>query len=521
VADASGDATAAPEVPDDADAAADAAKPELLSTPSTLDFGAVDPGTAVQGRVTLSVVGDGVIHIHEIEVSGSGAFSVMAGGKVYAVTLPSAVSEPLAISPEDSLDIDVLFLPEVTGPFSATAILRTTAGSTKLVLSGLGAAQGPCLHVDPEQVKLPTTAVGDTAVSDVTVTNCGDPTAVTPEIGPGSHPGFALIESAKVPLETGAQATIQVRFAPESLEEEPYEPAEGTLLLQPTVGTPLAVPLRSGVVQGTEPVAVIDVAEGDTVLADSLLHVSGARSWAPGGVDSYVWSVEAPDPYAAPNVDVPWANLVVAPSALGTWTFRLRVVGADGSESAEATRTVQVHQPGIRVELTWYTPADPDRTDTIGTNLDLHLVHPYASGPDIDGDGAPDGWYDQPFDCFWFNPSPNWGSFDPAVADDPHLSVDDTDGGGPEIITLRIPETDKTYRVGVAAYGDAKLGVTFATVRIYVDGLLAYEEPDVALLPWDLWEVARIHWPVGGVEAVRTEDGERLILPDYHNPFFR
>ncbi len=48
----------------------------------------------------------------------------------------------------------------------------------------------------------------------------------------------------------------------------------------------------------------------------------------------------------------------------------------------------------------------------------------------MDGDGSPDGWFDQPFDCFWFNAHPEWGSFDPTYSDDPDLYRDDTDGAG-------------------------------------------------------------------------------------------
>ena len=174
----------------------------------------------------------------------------------------------------------------------------------------------------------------------------------------------------------------------------------------------------------------------------------------------------------------------------------------------------------IHVELLWDTPNDSDQTNEgpqAGADLDLHFVHQYAGGPDLDGNGVADGWFDDPFDCFWHNPKPKWGSFDPAVNDDPGLDRDDTDGAGPENMNLDIPENNVTYRVGVHYWEDHGFGASYATVRIYLYGDLVYEMEDVKLLNRDMWEVATIDWPSGNVKGI--EEGFKII-PNYNNPFF-
>ena len=183
---------------------------------------------------------------------------------------------------------------------------------------------------------------------------------------------------------------------------------------------------------------------------------------------------------------------------------------------------VVIPDEAIHIELFWNTPNDPDETDEgpdAGTDLDLHFLHPWASGPDVDEDGEPDGWFDIPFDCFWFNSHPNWASFDPAIDDDPGLDRDDTDGAGPENLNLNIPE-DVTYRVGVHYWNDHGYGASFATVRVYIYADLVFELPGIELVNTDMWEVCTIDWDSGAIEPILDGEGNYKITPNYQNPYF-
>ncbi|MBM4370992.1 MAG: hypothetical protein FJ098_05020 [Deltaproteobacteria bacterium] len=206
----------------------------------------------------------------------------------------------------------------------------------------------------------------------------------------------------------------------------------------------------------------------------------------------------------------------------GKYTFHLTVFDEQNVPSCTLAtwEVIVVPDDAIWIELFWKTPGDPDETDTgpaVGADLDLHLVHPLAGGPDLDADGQPDGWFDPPFDCFWFNANPEWGSSE-WDGDDPILVVNDTDGAGPEAISLDSPE-DVVYKVGVHYWDDHGHGASYATVRVYVFSQLVFEIPDVKLVDSDLWEVCHIEWPSGKVQVVTDGLGQYKITPDYQNPF--
>ena len=177
----------------------------------------------------------------------------------------------------------------------------------------------------------------------------------------------------------------------------------------------------------------------------------------------------------------------------------------------------------LYVELTWITPGDANPDDTgpgAGSDLDLHFAHPFAnSGEDLDGDPGNDPWFDNFFDVFWFNSNPNWGSVDPFIEDDPEVVRDDTDGAGPEIIALDMPE-DITYRIGVHYWYDHGFGDSDAVVRVYIEGALVYTSPPVTLSSRDMWDVAEVVWPTRTVNPVTATGGGPEVTPDYNHPFF-
>jgi hypothetical protein len=147
---------------------------------------------------------------------------------------------------------------------------------------------------------------------------------------------------------------------------------------------------------------------------------------------------------------------------------------------------------GIVVRLTWETPNDPDQTDEDGTDMDLHLLHPSGT------------WLDSQWDAYSGSPNPDWGvAGEPS--DDPLLDANDTDGAGPEVITLAVPESGNTYRVGVHYTGDNGFGPSWVTVSIFVNGVLVFENAPVSLSDTDYFlQVADIDWPSGTVTSVNV-----------------
>lgn len=175
-----------------------------------------------------------------------------------------------------------------------------------------------------------------------------------------------------------------------------------------------------------------------------------------------------------------------------------------------------VPEDATHIELTWHTPADPNEHDTgpaAGSDVDLHFAHAYANQADIDGDGAPDPWFSNPFDAFWYNPHPNWADYG-ASADDPRLDLDDTDGAGPENMNLDLPDgtvqQPVAYDVGVHYWHDHGFGVSKATVRIWIDGELIAVLGPQPLNPFDMWHVARIWWPNKQIDPAATHTSVAL-----------
>ncbi|MFO0747511.1 MAG: hypothetical protein U1F43_17870 [Myxococcota bacterium] len=258
------------------------------------------------------------------------------------------------------------------------------------------------------------------------------------------------------------------------------------------------------------PTARITIFEAPFAAPQTVLHLSGLGSMGDQGLalDKYLWSVDAPSGSTSrfyPTAHEP--QPIFAANVAGTYRFHLRVVDERGVAScavAEASIDI-IPTSELHIELLWHTPGDLDETDTgadathasVGSDLDLHLLHPGATdGPDADDDGAVDGWFDPIFDTYWKLPRHFWGL--PGADDDPSLDRDDTDGAGPENLNIALPEDDVCYTVGVHAWDDWGFGPSDATVRIYVHGTLVFEPAPVRLHVGDLWEVARVCWPLDG-----------------------
>jgi len=81
--------------------------------------------------------------------------------------------------------------------------------------------------------------------------------------------------------------------------------------------------------------------------------------------------------------------------------------------------------------------------------------------------------------------------------DNPSLDQDDTDGYGPENITLQQPE-EGTYTYKVHYYSDHGNGPTTATIIVYIN-----EQPAATfskeLTSNEVWDVCTIDWPQGTV----------------------
>lgn len=484
-----------------------------------------------------------------VMTTGGDFYSVIAKGEMWTVGVDTAATgvtfdQPLVIPPGEKTFFKVRFEPQDAEP--ATALLRIFSNDpekpdgVEVKLSGNESV--PCIAVNPENVQFGGRKLDEIAVAAVEITSCGDAPLEIHNIAlkEGSGAEFSvrtdMLDHAPstadpVVIPVGAIATIEVLYAP--TEQSPLDGLgniildEGLVAIETNALNKLVEISVSGAgVQDICPVAIIKSAEGDEVIPQTVMHLYGDESYSTyGAIQKWEWHVEQPD--GAQSVFVPsytFPNPTFEVNAAGLYKFALTVYDESGTPSCfPGTYDVLViPDEAIHIELLWHTPEDPDETDTgpeAGSDLDLHFLHPWAAGPDLDGDGQPDGWFDIPFDTFWFNAQPNWNSYDPNLDDDPGLDRDDTDGAGPENINLDIPE-NVTYRVGVHYWNDHGYGASYATVRVYIYAQMVFEVTDLKMVDKDMCEICTIDWPSGAVKTVTDQYGAYKCTPNYQNPYF-
>ncbi|MEM1348343.1 MAG: choice-of-anchor D domain-containing protein, partial [Myxococcota bacterium] len=224
-----------------------------------------------------------------------------------------------------------------------------------------------------------------------------------------------------------------------------------------------------------------------TIPLKTVKFASNRSSDPDGEIDGYEWSIIQKPANSAARLSP--ANSVDAPELFldiaGEYIIELTVIDALGARSCATSQVLIQATPDedIHVQLVWDTPRDADQGDDRGSDVDLHYLHPLGQ------------WDTEPYDIFWRNPTADWG-IPGNQDDDPSLDIDDTDGQGPENVNHDKPGTGKTYAVGVHYYADNGLGPSYATLRIYVQGVLQYEVRDKFLEKEDIfWDVGAVVWP--------------------------
>ena len=549
--------------------------PHFSASPEILDLGIVKEGFKEDGVIALLNTGLGDLVITEVRYrSTESGFSFQWG-------CDGPDGEPIEdyYPPVDAIKIidDAICSAPVVVPGNSSFQVAASYGSTssyntpaKAFLTfqsndpaypqGLDVevwanVSGPCLKAEPAEVDFETVVTTTLKQIPVQLSSCGDKAVeiTNVRLTEDSSPDFDLNLSAMgefsetnpLRLEPTESVQFTVEYLPLSVDADPEGnpiPDTGMVLVDnSSVYTPKEIPINGTGVAGESPVADfkimtpdgIEVPDGGDVLVETNLQFFD-QSYDPttgGGIASYEWTAVAP----AGSADVfypngMFKNPTFEANVVGDYLFRLKVFNKLGIASLhEAEKLIHVKAgQGCHVELTWNTPNDPDPTDQCfagkdcGTDLDLHVVHPYASSPDVDKDGKPDGFFDLKYDCFWFNPHPVWvEDFAINPLYQPHLDRDDTDGAGPENFNYVIPETGKCYKVGAHYWDDHGFGASYPTIKMFIDGELVYEKTAPKMKNLDMWEVGEaccfdkanpmIEYEVGGAP---------VIIKQYINPDF-
>lgn len=135
-----------------------AAPPELTVSPEAIDFGASGPGEPRTEVFTLTSVGGGAVHLADVRVYGSTAFTL------------AALSET-TIEPGDSMDVAVTWDPQSYDD-DAHVQIDSDAVTAQLQVSLTGQGLYPGIEVDPASMSF-TSTYGEEAVDMLTVRSVG------------------------------------------------------------------------------------------------------------------------------------------------------------------------------------------------------------------------------------------------------------------------------------------------------------------------------------------------------------
>lgn len=531
-----------------------AGAPKVKVSPEIMDFEFVQVGDKRIRKLSVINVGNADLVLSALNLEGlqKGYFTVIVDGEELASGERHPLDPAIVVPKNGSMELEAIYEGKDDLPHNGAIVLETNdpnltheGGAGHKVIEVKVNSTGPCLLVLPKVVSFGAQKVGGKGQRPLTLQSCGDlPVLISGiELVKGSSDEFAIDwssipslggqpPSAAKPLEIGlnAQVKLTLTYSPEAanpVKDGQPVPDKGEILLTSNIIAKTSKVELEGVASSEEcPTALFAIQEGETVVPQTLLHLDGTLSLETGGglIDKYKWEVDQPKGSVGlfqPSPSAP--QVTFQPNVAGKYVFRLRVFNVAGKEScfpAEKTVTV-LPDEAIHVELLWNTPGDQDQSDEgpeAGADLDLHFAHAYGSGLDFDGDGDADPWFDPKYDAFWFNKSPEWGSYDPNVDDNPSLDRDDTDGAGPENLNLTLPEDGLSYHVGVHYFDDHGKGPSQAEVRIYIYGQLKFQQKSNDLNNKDMWNVATIFWPTGTITAKGNKQKPYFVTPKYPHP---
>ena len=537
-------------------------KPELRIAPATIGFGDSEQGELTIKPVTLTNIGELAVEFNAYRWSAamiSAFLSMMSPSQEALDALRSGDDDPrcnytavpgnrdprlnntLLIDPDEdnvrglapgrSVTLCVSFQGSVLTAQDASIEIDANTEPAVNVIQINANAEGPCLQVVPAPLSF-NGIVGSRNERLLTLESCGElPVRIDAievvsggevfEILPESlpaQPPFALpgIENPANPVRPSR--AISVAFTPP--DESQYVGLLRVLSNDVFIPEKL-IELNGRAIDNECPVAAINEADRTLrVRPLDVVNLDASLSSDPDGPNGqpvkYRWTViSSPSGSTSQPVEsfsnqfrpqdggpadaesTPFAFFWV--DLIGTYEIELTVVDDYGTEAPSSTcqqdpvivRIEAEPDEDLSVELVWNTPSDFDQTDGDGTDLDLHVAHPTSPA-----------WFDRRLDCHYRNPIANWGN---SEANNATLDVDDTDGAGPEKISILEPENTSSlggpYRVAVHYYSDSGFGVGIggsfgpseATVRITLRGQMA-EEFSQNMSNWDLWEVGGIEW---------------------------
>src|SRR5712664_163137 len=204
----------------------------LGASPTSLSFGNVNVGGSSGLPVTLTNSGNSNVTISGVTVTGAG-FSA------------SGVSANTILTPSQSVTLNVLFAPGVTGSVTGSVSVTSNATNSPAAISLAGAGVQGQLTPNPASVSFGSVLVGSNASVPITLTNSGT-ASVTISAASASGTGFTISGiTAPLTLSPGQSTSFIATFSPTTAGS-----ASGTASITSNApGSPLTLALSGTGVQ--------------------------------------------------------------------------------------------------------------------------------------------------------------------------------------------------------------------------------------------------------------------------------
>ncbi len=473
-----------------------------IDGPERVVFGDVLRGETVQKSVEISNAGDDLLKLGRWRVDGP-----------FLLSYPRYDGRPPEeLAPGESIQATLTYTARTTDRAQGTLSIESNDPDEPVFEVALFAnADFPCLTLTPaDALDFGTAELHQMSQKVIIAKNCArrSETTFTVDHLEGASE-FSLIDGGlqrqQVTLRPGASARIPIGFMPQAPGQ--YEGAvfiESNDENQPHrvvnlkgQGRPYDCP--QAVIRAYNPDRGEAIADPqgqlNAVPLDNIdLDASQSRDPEGSGIARVQWRIAQRPTDSTNELDnTDQTTSTIWMQLAGTYVVELNVWNGLGVKSCQPARMTlnAIADQDIHIQLVWHTPNDPDQTDANGADLDIHLLHPNGNFH----------WNLPPWDCFWQNMAPDWGQQGDAT-DDPSLDIDDIDGAGPENINLDNPESGATYHVGVYYFSDHNYGTSYATVRLYLGGQLAFEQDRKRMTSQEFWHAADIAWPSGHITKI-------------------
>ncbi len=493
-----------------------------INSQSRVIFGRVPAGGVVTRDLVIQNIGRAPLELYNMEFGDGGAefsFCFPQGDD----TDREDEEAPPCLDPDEfddwkdplpyegSQTVRITYAPVDDGEDSTQLLIESNDpefDDAPYVVDIIGNGSEPCIVVSDEAgVDFGNAFIGGVSERTLTITNCSPnkPLEVSSiKMADGSDAEFYIDDAGLPPglpdemtvIDIGNTASFVVSYAPTA---EAANEGQIEILSNDSAKSPLLIPVNGRGSNNACPTATAKArVQGDggpyfqqieAVPLDTI-ELNGSDSTDPdnpgaGAIDRYEWTIiEKPaDSTTRFSPRASAANPTLFIDLAGRYVLELRVYDSTGVPSCNASQITIVATPNedIHIQLVW---------DTDGTDVDLHFLHPSGR------------WDRAPWDVYYLNREPNWGS--PGATDNPSLDIDDVDGHGPENINLDNPES-VTYRVGALYFSDHGRGATNSTIRIWLQSVLVFEYRGKYMTDRQFWDVAAIEWGVRP-EAVQIDN---------------